>query len=65
MPGSRADVRETQLVQKLAHIAHIIIHTKAVLDHALNIKLSPAHQTIALKIRACLDQGCQFDLLQR
>ena len=58
-----ADVGEAELLEERPDIAFVRIDAEALLDNALEVDASPAHDAIALTIRASLDNPRQLGQL--
>ena len=56
----RTDMGEAQSLQKLADIALVIIHAKALSDNTLQINPSPAHDAINLSVWPPFNKISQF-----
>ena len=66
MARSGADMRETELLEQRPDIALVKIDAEALLDDALEVYASPAHDAIFLAIRAARDDlGECSQLLRR
>jgi hypothetical protein len=63
MARARADVREAELVQELAHRALVVDHAEALSDEMLQVHPPPAHDAVHGPIRSGLDEVGQRGLL--
>ena len=55
-----ADMRKPQIMKDLADIAHMIIHVEPLLDDALQIDPTPAHDAVFLDVGAVFHDLLQF-----